>query len=126
MPRRDFVTIGARGIQFYRTGDYPALRGTFIKFSDTDLLLYTTGYTPFLRTYPGARVPRPLEILEHYGDSPWSVLLQEILALTKLNWNTADFACSDPITLAFSQRVGQILAELPADLVPRPEYRFYM
>ena len=126
VPRHDLVTIGGRGIQFYRTGDYPALRGSFVKFSDTNLLLYTTGYVPFLRTYPGARVPRPLEILEHYGDSPWSVLLQEILALTKLNWNTADFACSDPITLAFSQRVGHILAELPADVEPRPEYRFYM
>lgn len=126
VPRRDLVAIGGRGIQFYRAGDYPALRGTFVKFSDTNLLVYTTGYVPFLRTYPGARVPRPLEILEHYGDTPWTVVLQELLALTKLNWNTADFACSDPITLAFSQRVGQILAELPSDVEPRAEYRFYM
>lgn len=126
VPKTDLVSLGWRGIQFYRTGDYPPIRGTYIKFSDTDLLLYTAGYVPFLRTYPGARVPQPIEIMEHYGDSPWSVVLREILALTKMNWNTADFACSKPITIAFSHRVGQILAELPPDLTPNPEYRFYM
>jgi hypothetical protein len=126
VPRKDFVALGWRGIQFYRLGDYPPVRGTYVKFSDSDLLLYAGGYVPFLRTYPGARVPRPLEIVEHHSDSPWATVLEEILALTKLNWNTADFACREPITIAFAQRVGQILAELPSHLQLRPEYRFYM
>ena len=126
VPRHDFVALGSRGLQFYRTGDYPPLRGTYVKFSESDLLLYTSGYVPFLRTYAGARIPQPLEVLEHYGDSPWDVVLREILSLTKMNWNTADFAGSDPITLAFSRKVGQILAELPPDAKVRPEYRFYM
>jgi len=126
VPQHDFVAFGNRGIQFYRTGDYPPLRGTFVKFSDAEFALYTDGYIPYLRTYPGPRVPRPLEILEHHGDSPWNVMLGEILALTKMNWNSADFACGMPITIAFSRKVGQVLAELPADLPPRPEYRYYM
>ena len=126
VPRKDFVALGYRGLQFYRTGDYPALRGTYVKFSETDLLLYTTGYVPFLRTYPGARVPQPLEILEHRGDSAWDVVLKEILALTKMNWNTADFACAEPITIAFSRRVGQILAEVSPQSKIQPAYRFYM
>ena len=126
IPQTDFVTLGWRKIQFYRPGKYPPLRGTYVKFSTDNLLLYTTGYISFLRTYPGARSPQPLEILEHHGDSAWDVILKEILALTKMNWNTADFACSHQITLAFSKRVGQILAELPPYLLLRPEYRFYM
>jgi len=126
IPRKDFVALGSRGLQFYRTGDYPPLRGTYIKFSDSDLLLYTSGYVPFLRTYPGARVPQPVEILELHGDSPWDVVLKETLALTKMNWNTADFACRDPITIAFSKRVGQILAEVSPNSKIQPEYRFYM
>jgi hypothetical protein len=125
IPRKDFVALGRRGIQFYRTGDYPPVRGTYIKFSESDLLFYTVGYIPLLHSYAGARVPQPIEILEHFGDSPWNVVLEEILALTKMNWNTADFACSEPVTIAFSQRVGQILAELPRPDY-RPEYRFYM
>lgn len=126
VPQTDFIALGWRGIQFYRPGLYPPLRGTYVRFSETDLLLYTVGYVPYLRTYPGARVPQPLGIVEHHGDSPWDLVLKEILALTKMNWNTADFACSEPITLAFSRRVGQILAELPPHVTPRPEYRFYM
>jgi hypothetical protein len=126
VPLKDFVSLGQRGIQFYRTGDYPPLRGTYVKFSDTDLLLYTSGYVPFLRTYPGPRVPQPLEVMEHYGDSPWDLVLKEVLALTKMNWNTADFSSSEPITLAFSRRVGDILAEMPSDWKPHPEYRYYM
>lgn len=126
IPQKDFVALGHRGIQFYRLGDYPALRGTYIKFSPTNLLLYTTGYIPFLRTYPGARVPNPLEIVEHWGDSPWDLVLTDILSLTKMNWNTADFACHSPITIAFSRRISQILAEMSPSQALRPEYRFYM
>lgn len=126
VPQHDFVAFGWRGLQFYRPGNYPPLRGTYVKLSDTDLMLYTVGYVPYLRTYPGARVPRPLEVIEHHGDSLWSVVLQEIMALTKMNWNTTAFACSEPITLAFSRRVGQILSELGPRALMRPEYRFYM
>ncbi|MFN8792580.1 MAG: argonaute/piwi family protein [Bdellovibrionales bacterium] len=126
VPRRDYVALGWRNIQFYRTGMYPPLRGTYVKFSDSNLLLYTSGYVPFLKTYPSIRVPQPVEILEHHGDSPWNIILEEVLALTKMNWNTSDFSNAKPITLAFSQKVGRILAELPPNVQPRPEYRFYM
>ena len=102
------------------------VRGTYVKLDGNDYILYTGGYIPYLRTYPGARAPQPIEILEHFGDTPWNSVLQEILALTKLNWNTADFACLLPITIAFSKRIGQVLAELPSDINPRPEYRYYM
>jgi len=54
------------------------------------------------------------------------VVLNETLGLTKMNWNTSDFACAKPMTLAFAQRVGQILAEMREGDMPRPEYRYYM
>jgi hypothetical protein len=126
VPRVDLVALGSRHVQFYRGGDYPAVRGTYVKFSEKEFLIYATGYVPFLRTYPGARVPQPLDVLEHRGDTPWLTILTELLALTKMNWNTADFACAMPITIAFARRVGQVLAEVPPSGVIRPEYRFYM
>lgn len=126
VPQHDFVALGWRGIQLYRPGLYPPLRGTYVKISNSDLLLYSVGYVPFLRTYAGARVPHPLEIVEHHGNSPWTVVLEELMGLTKMNWNTASFACSEPITVAFSRKVGQILAELGPRKPMRPEYRFYM
>ena len=126
VPMKSFVAFGSRGIRFYRPGMYPPLRGTYIKFNEDNLLLYTTGYVPFLRTYKGSHIPQPLEILEHYGDSPWEAVLRETLALTKMNWNTTYFTCVKPITLNFSQRIGRILAEMSAEIKPRAEYRFYM
>jgi hypothetical protein len=122
----DLVALQWRGVQFYRTGNYPPLRGTYVKFSDSNQLLYTVGYTPALRSYNGPRAPQPIEIVEHFGDTPWIDILKEVLSLTKLNWNTAAFNCSEPITLAFSRRVGEILSELGANKKMRNEYRFYM
>jgi hypothetical protein len=126
IPYWDLVTIERRGIQFLRQGNYPPLRGTWVRFADDDFLLYTQGYVPYLRTYPGMRSPQPQEIVEHYGTSPMDTVLREVLALTKLNWNSADFCTTEPITLAFSRRVGEILAELPRTINPQEEYRFYM
>ena len=126
IPFWDLVAFGKRGTQFLRLGQYPPLRGSWVRFDDTNYLLYTQGYVPFLRTYPGMRSPQPQEILELFGTSPADIVMREVLALTKLNWNSADFSCDEPITLAFSRRVGEILAELRPSVNPQKEYKFYM
>ncbi|MCE9652100.1 MAG: hypothetical protein K8Q89_03450 [Nitrosarchaeum sp.] len=122
----DLVAIGERDIRFFRYGQFPPLRGTVIQLGKTNYLLYTRGFTPYLRTYPGAHVPLPLDILEHHGDSPRDVILTEILALSKMNWNSAEFSLAKPITLLFSKRVGEIMASLPDSMNPRHEYLYYM
>lgn len=121
---KDFVTLERRDIRFARMGNFPPVRGTIIQLPNKNLLLYTRGYIPYQKTYPGVRVPKPIEILEHHGDSTPDKICKEIFGLTKLNWNSADFAGSMPITLAFSKRVGQVLSHKPKN--PRPEYKFYM
>jgi len=88
--------------------------------------MYTKGYIPYLRTYSGPHIPSPLEILEHHGDSSHETILAEILALSKMNWNSADFGLSRPITLLFSDRVSSVMARLPKNIEPKHEYRFYM
>lgn len=122
----DLIALGQRGIQFLRTGDYPALRGTYIKLTNENLLLYSTGYNHFYGTYHGPRIAMPLEVVQHIGDSSWKTVLKEILSLTKMNWNTANYVCSQPITLYFSRKVGEILAEAGDCTSIRSEYRFYM
>lgn len=123
---QDFVSFGSRGLRFYRAGSEPPIRGTYIALGEGEGLLYTRGYVPFLRRYPGMRVPRPLEILEHHGSASMTQVAQEILALTKLDWNTTMFAGKEPITTAFAWEVGQILSELPPNAEPKRSYRFYM
>lgn len=122
----DLLAFGDRGIRFFRAGAEPALRGTMISLAPDDVLLYTRGFIPYLSEYPGMRVPRPIEIVEHYGSSAMKKLCEEILALTKMDWNSAVYAGKDPITTAFSEDVGKILAEMPPGAQPKPTYRFYM
>jgi len=124
---KDFVAILTRGIRFMRKkGIYPPIRGTVVQIGVNDYILFTKGWIPYLGTYPGLRIPTPLEIVEHYGDTPLETLCKEIFALTKMNWNSADFCIREPITLAYSREVGKILAYVPEEVIPRPEYRYYM
>lgn len=122
----DFVAIGRwTPVRFLRVGDYPVVRGTSIQLTSREYLLFTGGYTPRLRTYPGHRIPEPLHIV-HEGDSDARLVCSEILGLTKLNWNTTSFSTYRPITLEFASRVGSILSELPEDAPVQDHYRFYM
>ncbi|MGY4884132.1 MAG: argonaute/piwi family protein [Nanobdellota archaeon] len=124
--KRDYVTISQRkGIRFMRQGIYPVLRGTLISLADQTHLLFTSGYTPRIRTYPGHSIPQPLKIT-HDGDSQIKEICEEILGLTKLNWNTTSFSTFLPITLAFSYRVGQILSEVDKNSILQHHYKFYM
>jgi len=122
----DLVAFGDRGIRFFRTGENPVLRGTLVTLARGNAVLYTRGYVSFLGEYSGMRVPRPLEIVEHHGSASLTQVAAEILALTKMDWNSSTFSGKEPITTAFSEDVGHILAELPAGAIPRTTYRFYM
>ena len=122
----DFVAIRrSTPIRFLRVGEYPVLRGTVILLTSSEYLLFTGGYIPRLRTYPGARIPEPLHVL-HEGDSDARTVSAEVLGLTKLNWNTTAFSTNRPITLEFASRVGAILSELPEGYPVQDHYRFYM
>jgi len=122
----DFVSISQNtDLRFLRTGKYPVLRGTIISLTQNEHLLYATGYTPRIRTYPGPRIPKPL-FITHYGSSEINDVCSEILGLTKLNWNTTAFSTQLPITIEFAQRVGKILSELPDNATIQDHYKFYM
>ncbi len=125
IPRHDFVSFGDKHLKFFRFGKYPPLRGTVVTIGKGNYLLYTRGYIPYTQTYPGARVPWPLDIT-HEGDSTADTILSEILALTKMNWNSAEFSIAQPITMVFSERVGEVMSSIPTNVEPLHEYRYYM
>jgi hypothetical protein len=122
----DLLAIESRNIRFMRLGKKPPLRGTVIQLGDRNYLLFGNGYIPYLRAYPGKRIPRPLEVVEHHGASTAQTVCEELLALTKLNWNSCAFGSSIPITIRFARDVGKILTELPAGSIPETKYKFYM
>ena len=125
VPYHDFLSLAPSNIRFLRTGKEPPLRGTVIEVSSGRYVLFTRGYVPYLKVYPGLRIPHPMDV-HHHGTSSIVDLTHEVLALTRMNYNSADFASADPITLGFARNVGLILSELPKDLVPKSSFRFYM
>ncbi len=125
--RWDLVALqGQSQVRLIPANRYPPLRGTCWRVGEIDYL-YTTGYVSALGEYHGLHVPSPLRIADHIGhDTSREDLLREILVLTKLNWNSAQLGGLMPITLRFSDRVGEILREFPRDREPLPQYKYYM
>lgn len=56
-----------------------------------------------MERFPQGHVPSPLELADHVGDTPRSQLLEEVLALTKMNWNSARLYGLMPVTVRFSR-----------------------
>jgi hypothetical protein len=124
VPVVELITLRSSDLRLVRRGTYPPHRGTYCTVGDTSHV-FTSGYISDYRTYPGPHVPVPLEIVSDPNVDP-SGAAQDILALTKMNWNSAKSFMAFPITLNFAQRVGGIMSEVPSDLEPHPSLRFYM
>jgi hypothetical protein len=60
------------------------------------------------------------------GEADMEVVLQDIMALTKLNYNTCVFADGIPVTLRFADAVGEILTAGPLDGVPPLPFKYYI
>lgn len=121
----DFVTLSQSGIRLFREGRYPPARGTYINVNQTAYLLYTAGFVPYLDTFPGSYVPSPWQIVEHHGGSSMKELFREVLELTKMNVNNCSYADGVPITLSFSEKIGEIMKHAEGQDI-QTHYKFYM
>ena len=122
----DLITIMPSKLRLYREGNYAPLRGTHLKLSETRHLLYTRGSVPYFETYTGMYIPSPLEVrLFEHDESP-NIICDEILALTKMNWNNTQFDRKFPITLECARNVGEILKYLEPEDTMQLKYSFYM
>ena len=94
--------------------------------NETRAYLWTNGFIPRIQNYVGKEVPNPLLIDVCRGEAPIETVLADILALTKLNYNTCRFGDGRPITLKFADAVGEVLVTRPvADLPPLP-FMYYI
>ena len=100
-------------------GKYPVLRGTFWKRTSRSGLLFTTGFKSRLGTYDGWEVPVPLSITVQHDKADLVQVAKDILGLTKLNYNSCQLGESQPITIKYSDRIGEILLSNPE---VSPEY----
>jgi len=123
---RDFITLLSTEIRLLREGDYPPLRGTHIELDSKHHLLYTRGSVPYYMTYTGLYIPQPLEVRIIEADESPSLICEEILGLTKMNWNNTQFDGRLPITIQCAKKVGEIMKYLKEDEQPQIRYSYYM
>ena len=114
------------GPRLYRPGEMPVIRGTFWKISERAGLLWGAGFKPRLATYDGWDVPAPLRIDVQHGDAPIERVVQDIFGLTKLNYNACRLGDSMPVTVAFSDAVGEILISNPIIKERKAQFKYYI
>ncbi|HEY8791320.1 MAG TPA: hypothetical protein VIL96_00365 [Gaiellaceae bacterium] len=122
----DLVSVRPADTKLFRMGNYPPQRGTLWTLEPDRHILYTRGSVPFYETYPGLYVPRPLEFRLHDPETTPVSLASEMLALTKLNWNTTQFDQGGPITIRAAREVGDILRYANPSEEIAPSYSAYM
>jgi hypothetical protein len=96
-------------LKVYRSGSHPVLRGLAYVQDGRTAYLWTSGFVPRIQTYDGKEVPRPLLVDVCRGEAKMETVLADIMALTKLNYNTCKFGSGSPVTLRFADAVGEIL-----------------
>ena len=108
IPLVEYINIAPGDFRLVQRSAYPPKRGTLCRINDDAAYLFTTGFIPEWNTYPGMHVPVPIRI---NTDADVDILraAHDVLALARMNWNTAFDTTGAPITLRFARQVGGIM-----------------
>ncbi|HEX5171956.1 MAG TPA: hypothetical protein VFW11_22410 [Cyclobacteriaceae bacterium] len=126
VPIVELIHLAPTKFRLVRFGVYPALRGTLCRINNDASYLFTTGFMKSLGTYPGPHIPVPVQInVDQDREIDIVQAASDVIALSRMNWNTASITGGHPVTLLFSRRVGGIMAEF-GDEEPPSSFRFYV
>jgi hypothetical protein len=115
--------------KLFRDGDYPVLRGTALILDERNANLWTTGYVPQLDTYIGPETPNPLFITvlrSKLAMPEIKTVLNDIMGLTKINYNSCNFNDGLPVTVRFAKMVGEVLTMGSAKGTERQPFKYYV
>jgi argonaute-like protein implicated in RNA metabolism and viral defense len=110
-------------------------RGTTIPLDDDSFLLWTHGCIQHdelsgsrLNYYKGGRgIPTPLLVKRFYGKAAGDVLVNEILMLSKMNWNSGDSLYKQlPVTLDFAKVLSRMSKQDEAIYNKPYDFRYFM
>lgn len=122
------VTITkTKPLKLYKSeGDYAILRGNAFVVNDKSAFLWTVGHVPKIQTALSMEVPNPIFIEINKGEADIKQVLKDILALTKLNYNTCIYADGEPVTLRFADKIGEILTASTDIKAPPLAFKYYI
>jgi hypothetical protein len=115
--------------KLFRDCDYPVMRGTALILDERNANLWTSGYVPQLDTYIGPETPNPLFItlLRSKQALPkLETILTDIMALTKINYNSCNYNDGLPVTVRFANMVGDVLTLGSAKGADRQPFKYYV
>ena len=115
----------AQDLRIYRPGTRAVLRGIAYIRDQRTAFLWANGFIPRLGTYPGREVPKGLLVDVCRGNADIRTVLEDVLALTKLNYNACIYGDGQPVTLRFADAVGEILTAGPVSGAPLP-FKLYI
>lgn len=113
-------------LKLYRPGAYPVIRGTAMYVGENAAYLWTSGYVARLDTYLGPETPNPLMVRVIRGDCAIDTVLDDVMGLTKLNFNSCLHNDRFPVTLRFADAVGDVLMSAPLEGEPRLPFKHYI
>jgi hypothetical protein len=116
-------------VKLFREGDYPCLRGTALVLDAKNAYLWSSGFAARIGTYIGPETPNPLfvTILNSTKAEPsMQTVLQDILGLTKINYNACNYNDGRPVTIQFADKIGDILIMGSAKGAVRQPFKFYI
>lgn len=116
-------------VKLYRDGIYPVLRGTALILDEQNAFLWTTGFVPRLATYIGPETPNPIfvTVLRSSNDlPPIRQVLEDIMGLTKINYNACNFSDGLPVTVRFADKVGDVLIMGAAQGEEKQPFKYYI
>ncbi len=127
-----------RAIKLIKTNDakhgfdgYPIERGTIVQLDEFSFLLWTHGLVQNKelngKYYQGKRgIPTPLLIKRFRGIDPIETVAEDILKLTKVNWNGAELYKTFPVTIDFAKRLS-VMGKQLEELGNKPyDFRYFI
>lgn len=112
--------------KMYRDHSYPIPRGLAFIMDDKRAYLWTKGYIPKIKTVIGLETPNPISVEVTRGDEDIKVVCEDILALTKLNYNSCIYGDGLPVTLRFANNIGEVITAGPTEGINRLSFRHYI
>jgi len=120
------ISDAREDLKLFRPGAYPVVRGTALQVGARMAYLWTSGYVPRLDTYMGPETPNPISVRILRGDCELKTVLNDVLGLTKINFNSCLHNDRMPVTIRFANAVGDVLMSAPIDSEPRLPFKFYI
>lgn len=107
-------------------GNYGVMRGTAMIVDEGEGYLCTKGFIPRINSSNSIEMPRNLRIRIMRGKANIETVLKDIMGLTKLNYNSCIFGDGIPVTLKFSNKIGNILVSIPEWKVDTRQFMYYI